>query len=131
MKPRRKLFSVTIKDCKVETFCSGGPGGQHQNKTQSGVRITHTPSGAIGESREHRSQHRNKQAAWKRMGESKPFQMWARVEAARLQGHKTVDELVDEAMKPDNLRTEIRGESGRWQPVVPGELRDSDEQGVI
>ena len=38
---KHKLFSVTLDDCRVDTFCSGGKGGQHQNATKSGVRITH------------------------------------------------------------------------------------------
>ncbi len=42
----------------MQTFCSGGPGGQHQNKTQSGVRLIHK-SGVRAESRTERSQHKN------------------------------------------------------------------------
>ncbi len=40
-------------------FRSGGPGGQHQNKTESGVRYTHLPTGVAAESRSERSQHKN------------------------------------------------------------------------
>jgi peptide chain release factor 2 len=46
-------------DLELQTFCSGGPGGQHQNKTQSGVRLIHKPTGVRGESRTERSQHKN------------------------------------------------------------------------
>src|SRR5205085_7936040 len=42
-----------------QTFRSGGPGGQHQNKTESGVRYIHTPTGVAAESRSERSQHKN------------------------------------------------------------------------
>jgi peptide chain release factor 2 len=42
-----------------QTFRSGGPGGQHQNKTESGVRYIHTPTGIAAESRSERSQHKN------------------------------------------------------------------------
>lgn len=57
MKPGMELaFSVTIKDCTVQTFRSGGKGGQNQNKRDTGVRIIHRPSGAVGESRQHRTQ---------------------------------------------------------------------------
>jgi peptide chain release factor 2 len=48
---------------KRDTFRSGGPGGQHQNKTESGVRYTHLPSGIAAESRSERSQHKNDQMA--------------------------------------------------------------------
>jgi len=44
----------------VQTFSAGGPGGQHQNKTQSGVRLIHKPTGVRAESRTERSQHKNK-----------------------------------------------------------------------
>lgn len=49
---RSLLFSVTIKDCEVQTFRAGGCGGQNQKKRDTGVRIIHHPSGARGESRE-------------------------------------------------------------------------------
>src|SRR5262245_15195931 len=51
-------IEVNESELEVQTFASGGPGGQHQNKTQSGVRIIH-PSGVRAESRTERSQHKN------------------------------------------------------------------------
>ena len=53
------LFTIRKKDFEIQTFRSGGKGGQHQNKTDSGVRIIHKASGAVGESRNDKSQHRN------------------------------------------------------------------------
>jgi peptide chain release factor 2 len=47
------------EDLKRDVFRSGGPGGQHQNKTESGVRYTHLPTGIAAESRSERSQHKN------------------------------------------------------------------------
>jgi len=55
------------KDLKVETFRSGGPGGQHQNTTDSGVRITHGRTGLSAVSTDERSQHRNRQVALERL----------------------------------------------------------------
>src|SRR6516165_231333 len=54
-------IEIEIKpdDLKRDTFRSGGPGGQHQNKTESGVRWTHIPTGIAAESRNERSQHKN------------------------------------------------------------------------
>ena len=46
-------------ELRRDTFRSGGPGGQHQNKTESGVRYTHLPTGVAAESRSERSQHKN------------------------------------------------------------------------
>jgi peptide chain release factor 2 len=54
-------IEIDIKPDELErqTFRSGGPGGQHQNKTESGVRYIHKPSGIAAESRSERSQHKN------------------------------------------------------------------------
>ncbi|MFN2417177.1 MAG: peptide chain release factor-like protein, partial [Pyrinomonadaceae bacterium] len=49
-----------LRECEVETFRSGGPGGQHVNKVETGVRLRHPPSGVVVNCREERSQHRNK-----------------------------------------------------------------------
>jgi peptide chain release factor len=57
------------KDLKYETFRAGGPGGQHQNTTDSAVRLTHLPSGTSVIARDERSQHRNKKAALDRLAD--------------------------------------------------------------
>ena len=80
-KAKRKVLTVTLADCRVDTFRSGGKGGQNQNKVESGVRITHVASGAVGEARDSRDQIHNKRAAFRRMALSPTFQIWARVEA--------------------------------------------------
>jgi peptide chain release factor 2 len=54
-------IEIEIRECDLrrDTFRSGGPGGQHQNKTESGVRFTHIPTGVAAESRSERSQVKN------------------------------------------------------------------------
>lgn len=52
-------IDIRPDDLERETFRSGGPGGQHQNKTESGVRYRHKPTGIAAESRTERSQHKN------------------------------------------------------------------------
>lgn len=120
------IFSVTIKDCDIETFRSGGPGGQHQNKTESAVRVKHQPSGAIGESREMKSQYANKQRAFKRMAESEKFQRWARIEVARRSGEPSVESKVRKAISPENLRIETRDEKERW--IVDNRLLPTEQE---
>ena len=56
-----------LEQCRVETFRAGGKGGQHQNKTESAVRLTHLPTGVRAASRSERSQHRNKTLALARL----------------------------------------------------------------
>src|SRR5207247_1681301 len=56
-------IDIRPEDLERQTFRSGGPGGQHQNKTESGVRYTHLPTGIAAESRTERSQHKNDQMA--------------------------------------------------------------------
>jgi peptide chain release factor 2 len=62
-----ETIEIEIKDDDLitQTFSAGGPGGQHQNKTQSGVRLIHKPTGVRAESRTERSQHKNKDNALK------------------------------------------------------------------
>ena len=54
---------LLLAECRVETFRAGGPGGQHQNATESGVRLVHLPSGLRAVASEERSQHRNRARA--------------------------------------------------------------------
>lgn len=120
---RRKLFSVTIKDCRVDTFRCPGKGGQNVNKVSSGVRITHDPSGASAMSCLTRDQFRNKRDAFTKMAQSKEFQVWVRVKVAELASGKTIDELVLEEMHPDKIRVEYRTEKG-WE-IVPAEADEN------
>lgn len=59
-----------LAECRVETFAAGGPGGQHQNRTESAVRLTHAPTGIQVVAREERSQHRNRRKALERLREA-------------------------------------------------------------
>ena len=111
---RRKLFSVTIKDCKVDTFTVGGNGGGGKDTSNTGVRVAHTASGATGKATESRSQLSNKRVAFRRMAETKEFRQWVKVEAARLAGHPSPEELVEKAMQPENLKVEYRTSKG-WE----------------
>ena len=59
--------AVNPGDIRYETMCATGPGGQHVNKTESAVRAIHVATGMKAVARDHRSQHRNKELALKRL----------------------------------------------------------------
>lgn len=56
-----------LAECDVETYRASGPGGQHRNKTESAVRLTHRPTGLRRSATEHRSQLRNRELALERL----------------------------------------------------------------
>ncbi|MFH0848701.1 MAG: peptide chain release factor-like protein [archaeon] len=118
-KTKKLLFTVTKKDLRIDFFRAGGPGGQKQNKTSSACRILHLSSGAIGESREERSQIQNKKIAFRRMIETKKFQTWVKVQAsARLAGFADVEAKVKAAMEPGNIKIEVGdGDVDGWHVV--------------
>lgn len=59
--------SIDRTQVRVDTLRGTGPGGQHRNKTDSGVRLTHTPTGTVVSATEDRSQHVNRTVAWGRL----------------------------------------------------------------
>ncbi len=55
------------RDCDLQYFVATGPGGQHRNKVETGVRLTHRPTGIVVTATERRSQYANREAAYERM----------------------------------------------------------------
>jgi hypothetical protein len=65
--PAAQPDEILLRDCKIGTGCSRGPGGQHRNKVETLVRLVHTPTGIESHAGERRSQIENKRVALRRL----------------------------------------------------------------
>ena len=132
---------VNPADLRVDVYRASGAGGQHVNKTESAVRITHLPSGIVVQSQNDRSQHRNRAEAMA-MLKSRLYELELRkrqAEQDKLEeskteigwGHQIRSYVLDQSRIKD-LRTNV--EMGNTQAVLDGNLDDfieaSLKQGV-
>jgi len=126
------VIEIKPEDLRRDTFRSGGPGGQHQNKTESGVRYTHLPTGIAAESRVERSQHKNDANAMKQL-RAKMYKV--EEEKRKAEVERTYDEkgevsfgrqIRNYTMQPYTLVKDTRTgqESGQIQAVLDGEIDD-------
>jgi peptide chain release factor 2 len=123
-------IEIRREDVERQTFRSGGPGGQHQNKTESGVRLIHRPSGVVAECRSERSQHKNEDVAWK-MLKAKLYRIEEQKRRAEVE--KAYDEKGEVAwgyqirnyvLQPYTLVKDLRTgvETAQVQRVLDGDL---------
>ncbi len=100
--PDEVEIQIRDEDLKIETMRSGGPGGQHQNKTESGVRITHLPTGIVVNCRDEKSQHKNRAKAM-RILRSRLYELERqRIEQERASSRK---QQIGTGDRSDRIRT--------------------------
>ncbi len=102
--PKLEMEDINIRkeDLRVDTFRSSGAGGQHVNKTESGVRFTHLPTGIVSESTDTRSQHKNREIALQRL--------YSKVNDAQRETHQSTAaahrrSLIGSGDRSDKIRT--------------------------
>lgn len=102
--PKLEMKDVNINkaDLRVDTFRSSGAGGQHVNKTESGVRFTHIPTGIVAESTDGRSQIRNREIAIQRLYQKMYDEQRKAHESSQAAKRKT---LVGSGDRSDKIRT--------------------------
>jgi peptide chain release factor 2 len=98
---------VTADDCKWDVFRGSGDGGQKKQKTSSGVRCTHEPSGAVGKATDSREQSRNRKEAFKRMVESPQFKIWLKLKIDAYQGLVEIEESTEQG---NRIKRKLGGE---------------------
>ncbi|MBK7462102.1 MAG: peptide chain release factor 2 [Betaproteobacteria bacterium] len=134
-------ININPADVRTDTYRASGAGGQHINKTDSAVRLTHVPTGIVVQCQNDRSQHRNRDEAWQ-MLRARIYEFELRKQQAEQQkledaksdigwGHQIRSYVLDQSRIKD-LRTNY--ETGNTQGVLDGDLDDfiaaSLKQGV-
>lgn len=138
--PEVPEIEVTIdpKDLRIDTFRAGGAGGQHVNKTESAIRITHIPSGIVVQCQNERSQGQNKDTAMKmlkaklaqKMQEEREAKLAAGVEKKKIEWGSQIRSYV---LHPYKMVKDHRTEYESPQPdlVLDGELMDFIEAYLV
>ncbi len=122
-------IDINPADVRTDTFRASGAGGQHINKTDSAVRLTHIPTGIVVQCQNDRSQHRNRDEAWQ-MLRSRLYEHEMRIQKAAQQkledsktdvgwGHQIRSYVLDQSRIKD-LRTNV--EISNTQKVLDGDL---------
>ena len=122
-------IDINPADLRIDTYRASGAGGQHVNKTDSAIRITHLPTGIVVQCQNERSQHKNRDMAFKLL-RAKMFEIEMNKRTAERQaqedaktdiawGHQIRSYVLDQSRIKD-LRTGI--ETGNTQAVLDGDL---------
>ena len=125
-------INLEDKDLRIDTYRASGAGGQHVNRTDSAVRITHLPANIVVQCQNHRSQHQNKAEAFK-MLKAKLYELELEkksTEKARTEENKTEigwgHQIRSYILQPYQLVKDIRTnkESSNFQAILDGDIDD-------
>ena len=122
--------NINEADCRVDTYRANGAGGQHINKTDSAVRITHIPTGIVVQCQNQRSQFQNRDAAWKMLkARLYEIELKKREDAAEAQrdaqtdigwGHQIRSYVLQPYKMVKDLRTQV--ETSDCKAVLDGDI---------
>jgi peptide chain release factor 2 len=119
-------IDINPADVRTDTYRASGAGGQHVNKTDSAVRLTHTPSGVVVACQSERSQHQNRDRAWKMLR--------ARLYELELQKREAAAKAIEEQKSDIGWGHQIRSYVLQPYQMVKDlrtEVETSDTQGVL
>ncbi|GHU01602.1 peptide chain release factor 2 [Alphaproteobacteria bacterium] len=119
-------IDIAESDCRIDTYRASGAGGQHVNKTDSAVRITHRPSGIVVSCQSERSQLQNREAAWKMLR--------ARMYEAELQRRRAATQAANDAKSDIGWGHQIRSYVLQPYQMVKDlrfDAETSDTRGVL
>jgi peptide chain release factor 2 len=133
------VIDIDEKDLRIDTYRSSGKGGQHVNKTDSAVRITHLPTGIVVQCQNERSQHKNKAMAMKVL-RSRLYEMKLQEQSAKMDElHKTKKDIAwgsqirSYVLHPYKMIKDHRTnlEVGNVQKILDGDLDELIEAYLI
>ncbi len=110
---RELLFSITKKDFRIEYFSGTGKGGQYRNKHQNCVRLHHNESGVLTTGQSHRERTANLREAFNNFVKHPKFKLWHSKKVQEVIRGKTIEEIVEEMMKLENIKIEVK-EDNKW-----------------
>lgn len=123
-------IEINEGDCRIDTYRASGAGGQHVNKTESAIRITHRPTGIVVQCQSERSQHQNRDHAWNMLrARLYERELQKREEAAQAEsdakteigwGHQIRSYVLQPYQMVKDLRTSV--ETSDTQGVLDGDL---------